>query len=634
MTLVQALHTSLRMTSVALQAAHSLSGLSLDLAALRNGYTRREFTPLDVAREVLRRLAAAPERHAWISRVSDAQILEFAEALNSRRPESLPLYGVPFAIKDNIDLAGLPTTAACPAFAYSPRESAFCVQRLIAAGAMPVGKTNLDQFATGLVGTRSPYGACRNSFDPDYISGGSSSGSAVAVATGVVSFALGTDTAGSGRVPAGFNNLVGYKPTCGLISPRGMVPACRTLDSISVFALTAADAGRVGEVAAGFDPAEPFSRAPPAGVADAPDAPDAITGFGRWRCAVPRADQLQFFGNEAYRSAFEQALRALRRQGVEFIEIDFAPFLEVAKLLYEGPWIAERYVALADLLVTQPDAIHPVTRGIIAQGAHFTAAEAFRGQYRLLELRRHCEEIWRQCEMLVTPTAGSIYRIEEVLADPVALNSQLGYYTNFVNLLDLAAVAVPAGMTTTHLPFGITLIAPAWHDARLLQRAAAIQPLLNRTLGATDTAVPAAAAARPRTGSPSMIEVVVCGAHMAGLPLNRQLLERGATLSRCARTAPIYRLYALPGGPPYRPGLVQVDQAGAAIEVEVWSVPAAHFGSFVAGIPAPLAIGKIRLEDGSEAPGFVCEPHGISIAADITHLRGWRRYLEQIAAVS
>ncbi len=594
---------------------------SLDIAALQEGYRSGRLTPLAVMQEVVARLHDAPERNAWISRVPDSQLLHWAAQLQQRAPATLPLYGVPFAIKDNIDLLDLPTTAACPAFSYRPERSATAVERLIAAGAIPLGKTNLDQFATGLVGARSPYGACLNSFDAQYISGGSSSGSAVAVATGLASFALGTDTAGSGRVPAAFNNLIGYKPTCGLISARGMVPACRTLDTISVFSLCAADAALVGRIAAGFDVEDAYSRRAPATLIAPP------TAARPWRYGVPRRDQLQFFGCDAYAGAWDAALAQLARRGTALVEIDMSPFFAVARLLYEGPWVAERFVATQALLDNNPEALWPVTREICEQGRSLRAADTFRAQYRLAELRRECERAWQEVDAIVTPTAGTIHRLAAVKAEPLLLNSQLGYYTNFVNLLDLAAVAVPAGMAGNGLPFGVTLLGQAWSDAALLAVADDWQRSLNATVGATGLPVPATPL--PAAATADCIDVAVCGAHMQGLPLNVQLMERGATLRQVTMTAPAYRLYALPGGPPFRPGLVRNAQGGAAIDVEVWAVPAAHFGSFVAGIPAPLGIGKLELADGTRVCGFLCEGYALGDARDITALGGWRAYLQQ-----
>jgi allophanate hydrolase len=592
---------------------------SLSIADLSTAYRARRTTPIAMVRELYARIAAATDPAIWITLLPIEQVLDQAQALEACDPASLPLYGIPFAIKDNIDLADVPTTAACREFAYTPEQSAFVVTRLINAGAMPIGKTNLDQFATGLVGTRSPYGACRNTFDPQYISGGSSSGSAVAVASGLVSFALGTDTAGSGRIPAAFNNLIGWKPTCGRLSPGGMLPACRTLDTICVFALTAEDAARVGNVAEGFDVGEPYSRHTGTSATAAPLA------RGSFRFGVPYPEQLHFFGNDEYPRLFDTAIARLQQLGGQRVLIDFAPFAETAQLLYEGPWLAERYIGIESLLRRTPEVLHPVTRQIIEGGAKPSAADAFRAQYRLRALRRASEATWEKIDVLMTPTAGTIYRIAEVQADPIRLNSRLGYYTNFMNLLDLAAVAVPAGFTSAGLPFGVTLAAGAWSDFSLLGLASKLHRCVPARLGATSVALQDEPTF-PWT-PPDAIPVAVCGAHMEGLPLNHQLTQRGAVLLERTRTAAHYRFYALPGGPPRRPGLIAVESHGAAIELEVWSVPSRAFGSFVAAIPAPLSIGKIKLADGRQVSGFLCEPYALSEAQDITATGGWRAYI-------
>jgi allophanate hydrolase len=607
---------------------------TLLISSLLDGYRARHFSPADVVERVLADIAQAPDRRAWITILPRERVLGYATALAARDPDSLPLYGVPFAIKDNIDLEGVPTTAGCPDYAYIASRSAFVVAKLIEAGAIPVGKTNLDQFATGLVGTRSPYGAGRNGFDPEYISGGSSSGSAVAVAMGLVSFSLGTDTAGSGRVPAAFNNIVGLKATCGALSTSGVVPACRSLDCVSIFALTAGDAARVYDVAAVFDPEDSYAREMALQGALAFDAVAAGCAF---RFGIPRTSQLEFFGDAEYARLFSEAVARLESLGGRRVEIDFEPFLATARLLYEGPWVAERYCAVGDFLEHQPNSLHPVTRQIISGGRNATAADAFRAQYRLMELRRAAERAWTSMDVLVTPTAGTIYRIDAVESEPIRLNSNLGYYTNFVNLLDLAAVAVPAGFRGDGLPFGVTLVGRAGTDARLLALADRLHRAADVPLGALSVAIPPSttpgAAATPGTpaAAPSThedrISVAVCGAHMEGLPLNQQLTSRNATLVSRTRTAPKYKFYALPGGPPYRPGLVRVASDGACIEVEVWSVPASHFGSFVAGIPTPLGIGRVELESGEQVPGFLCESYATAAATDITALGSWRRYL-------
>lgn len=580
-----------------------------------SAYRESRCTPVEMLDRVLARMDAEPQRNVWITRLSRDQVMEHVRRLEGKSVNDLPLYGVPFAIKDNIDLAGVPTTAACPEFAYVPERSASVVHRLIAAGAIPVGKTNLDQFATGLVGTRSPYGACRNSFDAGYISGGSSSGSAVAVATGLVGFALGTDTAGSGRVPAGFNNIVGMKPSCGLLSTRGVVPACRSLDCVSIFALTAADANRVLDVAAGFDPQDAYSREI---VPRAPVSPAL-------RIGVPQREQLEFFGDDDYARLFDRACEQITRAGAQLSVIDFAPLFETARLLYEGPWVAERFAAIESFLQQHPAALNPVTAAIIAQGEKATAVAAFRAQYRLKELQRVAQRLWIDVDALLVPTAGTVYTIAQVEADPVRLNSNLGRYTNFVNLLDMAAVAVPSGMRRDGLPFGVTLIGPSGADRSLLDLAARLHHASGLKLGTSDAQVPVPHGAGSLPDG--YFSIAVCGAHMSGLPLNHQLTERNGYLLRTSRTAATYRFFALPGGPPKRPGLIRVAGGGGAIDVEIWGLPQQHVGSFVAGIPAPLGIGKIELEDGTLCSGFLCEAWATEGAQEITHLGGWRAYL-------
>jgi len=587
---------------------------SLDIETLSAAYRQRRITPVRLIEGLLARMDAEHGQPVWIYRLPADEVLRYAHALEQRSPAELPLYGIPFAIKDNIDLAGTPTTAACPAYAYRPEQSAFAVRKLIEAGAIPIGKTNLDQFATGLTGTRSPYGACPNAFDPGYISGGSSSGSAVAVAKGWVSFALGTDTAGSGRVPAAFNNLVGLKPTPGLISTSGVVPACRSLDCVSIFALTAGDARRVFRVVATFDPSDPYARC------DGTARPEFAE---RFRFGVPRPDQLEFFGDKDAERLFAAAAERLEAIGGRRIEIDFAPFLETARLLYEGPWVAERYLAIRDLLDRDPDAVYPVTRTIIERGKHHSASDTFAAFYRLMALKRAAEEVWTQADIILTPTTGTIYRIAEVEADPVRLNSNLGYYTNFMNLTCLAAVAVPGGFNPGGLPFGITLFAPAGSDHALLNLAERLHYAAGLTMGATGQPLPAPSS-QPEREKPGHVRIAVCGAHLSGLPLNGQLTRRRGRLVKVTRTAPSYRLYALPDGK--RPGLLR-QAPGAAIEVEVWELPVAEFGGFVAEIPAPLGIGSLELEDGECVQGFLCEAYAVADALDITGHGGWKSYL-------
>jgi allophanate hydrolase len=511
--------------------------------------------------------------------------------------KKLPLRGVPFAVKDNIDVAGMPTTAACPAFAYEAKKTAHVVQKLLDAGAILVGKTNLDQFATGLVGTRSPYGAPRNAFNPRYISGGSSSGSAVAVAKGIAAFALGTDTAGSGRVPAAFNGLVGMKPTRGRLSTSGVVPACRSLDCVSIFAGGVGGALEVLGIAQGLDADDPFSRA------------TEDKGTGENRIAVPR--KLEFFGDAAYAALFQAAVARMEKLGAQVVEIDFEPFLEVQALLYDGPWLAERLASIEKFFNEKPAAFHPVTRQVIEGGTRYSAADAFRGQYRLAELRRKCSAAMREADVLMVPGAPTIYTIEQVQASPIELNARLGLYTNFANLLDMAAITVPAGKRGDGIPFGITLLGPAFSDRAL----AALASRFNNE--------------KPAEAKSHLIRVAVVGAHLSGMPLNHQLTSRGARLVRATQTAAVYRLFSLNEQKPPKPGLVRVDNGhGTSVEVEVWEIDAAGFGAFVAEIPPPLGIGTLQLDDGELVKGFVCEGYATAGREDISRFGGWRRYLE------
>src|SRR5437764_4290276 len=528
----------------------------------------------------------------------------------------LPLYGVLFAVKDNIDVAGMPTTAGCPAFAYTPTCSAPVVMRLEAAGAILVGKTNLDQFATGLVGTRSPYGTVPNAFKPEYIAGGSSAGSAVAVAHGLVHFALGTDTAGSGRVPAGLNNIVGLKPSRGLVSARGVVPACQSLDCVSIFALTVPDATAVLQAARGFDSADPYSR-------QLDLAPDSCPrGF---RFGIPYTNYLEFFGDAHAQAGFEGSLTLLEALGGEAVEIDFAPFLEAAALLYEGPWVAERLAALRQFFTSHGSTMHEVVRTIIGGGARYSAADLFDGLTHLESLKKRVAPLLASVDVLVVPTVPTIYTRAQVLAEPYQTNRNLGYYTNCVNLLDLAALAVPTCLRADGLPAGVTLIQQAGSDLMLADLGTRLQRAAGLPLGATGQLLRQNSVLVLRGDT---VDVVVIGAHLSGQPLNHQLRERAGRLMRTCRTAPCYRLYTLPNATPPKPGLVRdASSTGCAIEVELWRLPIQHYGSFVALIPSPLGIGRIELEDGSLVQGFLCESWALEGAEEISHFGGWRGWL-------
>ncbi|MEQ6884698.1 allophanate hydrolase [Salicola sp. Rm-C-2C1-2] len=562
--------------------------------------------------------AEDPRDPAWISLTSREQL---AAQIATLSPEQ-PLYGVPFAIKDNIDAFGFETTAACPEYGYQPECNAEAVKALKEAGAVLIGKTNLDQFATGLVGTRSPWGAVPNSFDDTVIAGGSSSGSAAVVARGTVPFSLGTDTAGSGRVPAGLNNIVGLKPTRGAISTRGVVPACRSLDCVSVFALTTADAGVIQSCLEAGESTDPFgcSRLEyGSNPVCALRAPGPIR-----RLAIPRDPE--WYSDDQQRDAWEQALGQWRSLGVEVVERDFTTLYAMAALLYEGPWIAERHAAISTFMEANAAAMNPVVLNIIRRAEGFTATDAFNGLYQQHELRHALDQELAAIDALLVPTAPITPSLRAVEADPVHLNARLGRYTNFVNLADLCALALPAGFRGDGLPFGITLISGAWRDRDLQELGA---QWLNHTptpLGATGRERPPETPPEPDGGT---VQVTVVGAHLSGMPLNDQLTGRGARLLQSTATAPCYRLYALAGTTPPKPGLRR-DPTGGALDVEVWAMPTEHFGSFVELIPHPLGIGTVELADGTWAKSFICEEAGLEGATDITHLGGWRAYIQSL----
>ncbi|MEO0698761.1 MAG: allophanate hydrolase [Pseudomonadota bacterium] len=581
----------------------------LSPVAIAAAVSAGEANAVSIAKDTLSRLEAydAIQPQIWISRFSSQAVLAAAKAVDDRilAGETLPLAGVPFAVKDNIDVKGLETTAACPAFAYAPQMSAPVVAKLLEAGAICIGKTNLDQFATGLVGTRSPYGIPANAYNRSFVSGGSSSGSAVAVAAGLVGFALGTDTAGSGRVPAAFNHLIGMKPTKGRWSTSGLVPACRTLDCITVFTDAIADARLVDSVVAGFDLTDPYSR------------PLEDRALSPKRIGVPRQDQRAFFGDGQSEFFYDKALEVLA-QTAELVEIDIEPLNEAAALLYNGPWVAERTAAIETLLVENPATIDPTVREVVEPGRDISAVEAFRGAYRLAELKRQSDEMWDDLDLLAFPTTGTTYRIRELAEEPVALNSHFGKYTNFVNLLDMAALALPAGVREDATGFGITLIGPAHSDHALLD--------------AAQTYLTAASLPAPPPldleGRMDTVKLAVVGAHLKDMPLHWQLTSRDAVFVGAFETAPSYRLYAMADSVPPKPALVHSDD-GAAIKVEVYELGMAEFGSFTAEVPAPLAIGTVTLSDGSSVKGFVAEPRATLGAEDITALGGWRAFIDR-----
>jgi allophanate hydrolase len=561
--------------------------------------------PRDVIAEIYQKIRVWNDPALFIHLPELSELLEIALQVEAM-PRDLPLWGMPFAVKDNIDVAGWPTTAACPDFSYVPEADAEVVHLLRKSGAIPIGKTNLDQFATGLVGTRSPHGVPRNAVAPGYLPGGSSSGSASGLAAGLCAFSLGTDTAGSGRVPAAFQELLGWKPTRGLLSTRGVVPACRSLDCVSVFSNCARDAADVLQVLAVMDMHEPFSRA----IAQRPAFPSAF------RFGVPEV--LDFAGDPDTPRLFDAAVERLISLGGTPVPIDLTPFTDAAKLLYDGPWVAERWAAVGSFVEAHPESVFPVTKTILSGCGDWDAAATFKAQYRLRELTRKSETIWNRIDVLLLPTTPRLYTVEENLADPIATNSILGRYTNFMNLLDLSAVAVPAGRARSGTaPWGVTFAAQAGSDLALLELAATWMGETTAITRAPDTTC-------------QKVPVAVCGAHMEGLALHWQLADRNATLRQRTMTAPCYRLFAMPGSDtlPPRPALIRDDAAGAAIALEVWELGAAEFGDFVSKIPAPLGIGKVRLADGSDVPGFIAEPRAMEGAEEITRFGGWRPWLE------
>jgi allophanate hydrolase len=598
----------------------------MDIGSLIESYREQKTTPTQVVRDIYARIREIGERPVWISLVGEEESLRLAQALEANGDiGKKPLWGVPFAVKDNFDVAGMVTTAACPEFAHTAELTADAVQRLLDAGAILIGKTNMDQFATGLVGTRTPYGICSSVFDAEYVSGGSSAGSAVAVAQGLVSFSLGTDTAGSGRVPAAFNNLVGLKPTRGRVSTHGLLPACRTLDCVSVFAETCTDAARVLAVIGEFDAKDPYARSVRVGEGATPWV------ASQFRFGVPTAESLEFFGDADARIVYQHAVTAMRELGGAAVEFDYAPLLEAARLLYGGPWVAERLTAVKEFAAAHPDGFDPTVGTIILGGSKFSAVDAFEGSYKLQVIRRAAEKLFEEADFLLLPTAPTTYKINEVLADPIRLNSNLGYYTNFVNLLDLAAVAVAAGMKANGLPFGVSLVGKAFTDEGLLVVADRLHRRLARTLGGSGRVL-AETEPMKTDGTPhGCVLMAVVGAHLSGQPLNWQMTQRKARLVRTVKTHPDYRLYVLPNSTPAKPGLVYVPgYAGKGIELEIWAMPEDTVGGFLAGIPAPLGLGTVRLEDGTSVKGFLCEPAGIEGAEEITHLGGWRNYMASL----
>ncbi|UFZ02664.1 allophanate hydrolase [Bradyrhizobium ontarionense] len=594
------------------------------VASLHTAYAH-DLSPKEMIANVYRRIAEVNDPGIFITLIPQDAAVAAAGALPAFDPVTYPLWGVPFAVKDNIDVAGMPTTAACPEFAYLAASTAFAVQKLLDAGALLIGKTNLDQFANGLVGIRTPYPAPKNSFNTDYVPGGSSSGSAVAVAHGLVTFALGTDTAGSGRIPAGLNNIVGLKPSLGSVSSSGVIPTCRTLDTISVFAGTVADATRAFQVMAAFDPKDAYSRAlpvpPPSGL------PPGM------RVGIPDGKGRRFGGDTLSEAAFDATLADLSSVTGNTMPtpVDMTALFDVAHLLDSGPWVAERLHAIGNMIAAKPETLHPTMRKIIECAKSLSAVDTFAGLYRLGELRRITDAIWSHVDVLIVPTYPRPRKVDELMTDPTGPNGELATYTSFVNLLDLCALAIPGRFRSDGLPSGVTLIAPRGRDGLLAALGERLHSVSLNGIGASTDKVPPPSDSSS-IAAPGEIELVVVGAHLSGMPLNHELTRRGARFLRAEPTTKDYKLFALPGGPPYRPGLMRVpDGTGAQIATEVWALSAEGLGSFITGVPAPLGIGTTRLADGTSAKGFIVEAEGIVGAKDISEFGGWRNYIASLS---
>ena len=589
------------------------------LEQYRNGSLVPQKYLVELLAKLRRDQESAPDP-AWICLANNQQLIEQLVGLEGKRADDFPLYGVPFAIKDNIDVAGWITTVGCPDFAYEAKTTATSVQKLLDAGAVLIGKTNLDQFATGLVGTRSPYGIVPNPFNPKFVSGGSSSGSGSVVSRGLVLFSLGTDTAGSGRIPAAFTNTVGTKPTPGYMSTEGVYPACKTIDCISIFTLTASDATIVLDVmrATNHDRTHEAQYHP---------EPKLTYQFPKLiRVGIPKA--ADFLDNTEYPKLFANALNKLKGMGYPIVEVDITPFVKAGKLLYEGPWVAERYAVIEDFLKKNPNSMDPSVKQIIESGANYTAAQGFRATYQLKELETLCQQVWAQCDLIVVPSAPRHPTIKELSEEPILRNSELGMYTNYVNLMRLAAIAVPADFTASGMPFGVTLIGQGGSDFALLDFASQWQQLTQLPLGKLNMK-PSEQYLRIAKPKSSSTRLAVVGAHLKGMPLHSQLVERNARFIKSCKTAKRYQLFALANTTPPKPGLVRVKEGGDQIDLELYDVPQETIGSFLNLIPAPLGLGTIELDDGSWVKGFICEPVGMIGATNISHYGGWKNYLKE-----
>ncbi len=586
--------------------------VGLTIAELKQAYRSSATTPTEVVDQVLTRIADRGDDGTWITVLDRAELLLRAKELEAHSdPESLPLYGIPFGVKDSIDVSGVPTTLACPEYAYPATETAPVVAKLIDAGGIFVGKTNLDQFATGLNGTRTPYTLPRSVFGGNMISGGSSSGSALAVAAGVVPFAVATDTAGSGRVPPALNGVTGFKPSRGLISTVGLVPACRSLDCISLIAAGVADLSAVFDVVAGVDPDDPYTR----------ERKRDTMPVNQFRVGLPDITELEFFGDERMRDAHLAARAGIERTFGNVVQAPFGPFLAAGELLYQGPWVAERLAEFGDFLSDHPDGVLPVIRTVLEGGARYSAVDVFAAEHRLGELRVEVDRLWQQMDVLVLPAVGTTFTVDEVHADPIGANTALGHYTHFGNLLDLCAAVVPAGLTADGRPAALMVLGPALADDRVLAMAAALSGA--ELSGPRPT---------PSAEIPDSVTLVVVGHHLSGQPRNSDLADRGGVLLASTRTAPNYRLLRVGTANPV-PVLVAVESGGAAIEVETWTVPSAACVPILAGSSQSVCLGRVALADGTSAIGFVADTSALTgDTTDITEFGGWRNYLADATA--
>ena len=590
--------------------------IALNISALHKAYAKN-IRPVQIIEQIYNRIDEVGDPNIFICLFSKEEVIRTVEALGEYNPD-LPLWGVPYVIKDNIDFAGKPTTAGCPEYAYIADKSAFVVKCLQEAGAVLLGKTNLDQFATGLVGVRTPYGAPLNALDTELVPGGSSSGSAVCVAHGIASFSLGTDTAGSGRVPAALNNIVGLKPTLGSISSTGVVPACRTLDTVSIFALTASDAYTVFSVAAKFDKTDSFAKSI--------STPSLVTPPKSLNIGIPSSKSIRFEDDKLQQQSFTETIKRFEENGAHILEVDFQPFYEIASMLYFGPWVAERFVAIEDLMDKDPDAVFHVTRKIIETANNFSAVDTFKGLYKLKQLIGELRPIINNCDLLCVPSIPTFVKLSDLELDPFGPNNLLGTYTNFVNLMDLCAISVPTATRVDGRPGSITLIAKAENDPEIAALACSVEAWGHRTLGATNW--PVEQTNLQDATSDKFICIAVCGAHLTGLPLNSSLTNLGARFLRSDRTAKEYKFYALPNSDVAKPGLIRSStKDGTSVSVELWEIPANNFGELIRTVPAPLCIGTIKLLDGTDVKGFLCEGFAADISEDISDIADWRAYL-------